>query len=64
MKIFALIGWVLDRIVDWFTDGFAVLVTRILSFFVRVAHTGSYATYIGWSLAAALVVFWFLIRAG
>jgi formate hydrogenlyase subunit 3/multisubunit Na+/H+ antiporter MnhD subunit len=64
MRVIALIGWVLDRLVDWFTSGFAVLVARILSFFIRVAHTGNYATYVAWSLAGAVAVLWFLVMAG
>ena len=43
-------------------DGFAVIVTKVLSFFVRLAHTGDYAEYIGWSLAAAAVIIWYLLK--
>ena len=54
----------LDRIVDWFTSGFPAGVAKILSFFIRAAHTGSYATYVAWSLAGAAAILWFLVRAG
>jgi NADH-quinone oxidoreductase subunit L len=64
VKMIALIGWVLDRIVDWFNEGLGVGVARILSYFIRAAHTGNYAMYVGWSLAGALAVLWFLVRSG
>jgi NADH-quinone oxidoreductase subunit L len=64
MKVFAIIGWVVDRIVDWFTSGFVAGVAKILSFFIRAAHTGSYAMYVAWSLGGAAAILWFLIRAG
>jgi NADH-quinone oxidoreductase subunit L len=64
VKMLALIGWALDRLVDWANEGLTVGVAKIASFFIRAAHTGSYALYIGWSLAGALAVLWFLVRAG
>jgi NADH-quinone oxidoreductase subunit L len=64
MKIFAIVGWVVDRTIDWFTSGFVVGVAKILSFFIRAAHTGSYVTYVAWSLGGAAAILWFVIRAG
>jgi NADH-quinone oxidoreductase subunit L len=63
VKTIALIGWGLDRLVDWANEGLTVGVAKVLSFFIRAAHTGSTALYIGWSLAGALAVLWFLVRA-
>ena len=63
IRVVSLIGYALDRINDWVYNGLAVGLTRMLSFFVRAAHTGSYALYILWCLAGAAAVAIFLIKS-
>ncbi|MFH0921784.1 MAG: proton-conducting transporter membrane subunit [Fibrobacterota bacterium] len=54
--VFSKIGFGIDRLVDWFYDGFAVSVTGNVSRIVSRLHNGSYVTYLLWSLFGVFLV--------
>jgi len=49
-------AWACDRAVDWVYERFAVICASSVSRAIRTAHTGRYASYLGWILAGAAIV--------
>jgi len=49
-----------DRRIDWVYDNFSVGVGNIISFGIRRAHNGNYATYIIWSVLGSLLAILFM----
>ena len=62
-KIVSFVGFGLDRGVDFFYNVVIVKIAFAFSWLVRKAHTGIYAHYILWSIAATLAVLVFLVRS-
>jgi formate hydrogenlyase subunit 3/multisubunit Na+/H+ antiporter MnhD subunit len=59
---FARLGWWLDRGINWIYDGAVAGWALTLSAVIRYAHNGNYATYVLWSLIAAVAIIVFLIQ--
>jgi NADH-quinone oxidoreductase subunit L len=57
------IGWWIDRAIDWLYDGLSVKLASGLSKVIRIAHTGSYSTYVVWSLVGVLLVVIMLMKS-
>jgi NADH-quinone oxidoreductase subunit L len=53
---FAKIAWYIDRAIDWLYNRLTVDVTYAVTAVIRRLHTGSYATYILWSLAGFVII--------
>jgi NADH-quinone oxidoreductase subunit L len=49
-------GWWIDRAIDWLYEDFAVKIAEGLSSLIKLAHTGSYAMYVVWSLIGVLFI--------
>jgi NADH-quinone oxidoreductase subunit L len=62
-RIFAYIGWAVDRVIDFILTVVPATLAVGLSWCIRKAHTGNYSLYILWSLAAAVGVIIFLMRS-
>jgi NADH-quinone oxidoreductase subunit L len=54
--LFAKIAWYIDRAIDWLYNRLTVDVTYAVTAGIRRLHTGSYATYILWSLAGFVII--------
>lgn len=61
---FAGVARSVDRAIDWIYNSFAVNLAAAISRDIRRLHTGSYKTYIAWSLAGAAAIVIFLLRQG
>jgi len=58
IRLFAIIAWGLDRLIDWLYSGLATSAARLLSLVIRKSHSGNYATYLWWvivSLAGSML---------
>jgi NADH-quinone oxidoreductase subunit L len=58
------IAWAIDKAVDWVYNDFSVKISYAVSAMVRKFQNGSYAGYIVWSVAGAVLILLFLIRGG
>lgn len=56
VRIMARLLWVFDRCIDWVYESLSAGIARACSSVLRLAHTGSYVTYIIWSLAGTVAV--------
>ncbi len=59
----AVMSWI-DKAIDWLYNDFATGVANGLAITLKKLHTGSYKIYILWSIAAAIAILVFLLKAG
>lgn len=58
----AAVSWAVDRFVNWLSDVFAVGISLYLARWISRRHSGSYALYLGWSLAGVVIlIVWIMI---
>jgi formate hydrogenlyase subunit 3/multisubunit Na+/H+ antiporter MnhD subunit len=60
--LITMVGWWIDRAIDWLYDVFITGTASVFSSVIRKAHNGSYVTYLGWSLVGAILAIYFMIR--
>jgi formate hydrogenlyase subunit 3/multisubunit Na+/H+ antiporter MnhD subunit len=60
---FAVIGFALDRAIDWLYDRFTVKSATTLAQQIRKLHTGNYSVYLLWSLLGLFLVVMFMISS-
>ena len=56
VDVAALILWGIDRFIDWLQESLTVGIVKALGWFIRAAHTGSYALYVMWAVGGAVAV--------
>jgi len=55
-RVIANSAWAIDRAVNWISDAFAAGLSLHLARWISNRHSGSYATYLAWSLAGLVVL--------
>ena len=55
-------AWMVDRLINWFSDFFAAGLAVQSGRWISRRHSGSYAVYLFWSVAGlAALIIWFVV---